>query len=55
MELIKNNDTVLLVWDQSFDPSTIDIETIKREKNATVQFENAARLIGDIGKIYKNI
>lgn len=44
MELIQQNDKVLLLWDQSFDPSTINTDELKSSKNVAVNFENVERL-----------
>lgn len=49
MDLIKNNDNVLLVWDSKFDPTSVNITEIKKNKNATINFENAERLLKDGG------
>lgn len=44
MEHIENNNNVLLVWDNSFDPTVVNVDQIKETKNATIRFENAERL-----------
>lgn len=44
MEHIQNNNNVLLVWDNSFDPSKVNVDDVKQTKNATIRFENAERL-----------
>lgn len=44
MELIGQNDKVLLLWDQSYDPSTINTDELKSSKNVTINFENVERL-----------
>jgi len=44
MEHIRNNNNVLLVWDNSFDPTKVNVDEVKQTKNATIRFENAERL-----------
>lgn len=51
MDLIQENNKVLLLWDQTFDPTSINIEEILENKKATIGFENVERL--ELGKCYK--
>lgn len=44
MDLIQENNNVLVVWDQSFDPNSINVDEIKATKKATIQFENIDRI-----------
>lgn len=44
MDLIQENNNVLVVWDQSFDPNSINVDEIKATKKATIQFENIDRV-----------
>lgn len=44
MDLIQENNNVLVVWDQSFDPNSINVAEIKATKKATIQFENVDRI-----------
>lgn len=44
MDLIQQNDKVLLLWDSTFDPSTINTDELKSTKNVAINFENAERL-----------
>lgn len=44
MDIIQQNDKVLFLWDQSFDPSTINTEELKQNKNVAINFENVKRL-----------
>ncbi|XP_031632155.1 anamorsin homolog [Contarinia nasturtii] len=46
MDLIKENENILLVWDSSFDleNSDIDAEALKSKYDATIKFENVLRL-----------
>lgn len=55
MDLIKQNDNILLVWDSSFDlnKSAIDAEVLKSKYDATIRFENVQRI--NISKDYTMI
>lgn len=44
MDLIQPNDKVLLLWDSTFDPSTINTDELKSTKNVAINFENVERL-----------
>lgn len=44
MDLIQQNDKVLLLWDQSFDPTSINTDEVKSSKNVVINFENSERL-----------
>lgn len=44
MDFIQQNDKVLFLWDQSFDPSTINASELKSSKNVSIKFENIERL-----------
>lgn len=55
MDLIKNGDNVLLVWDNQFDPTNVNITEIKENKNATIKFENAERLLEDGGNLNETL
>lgn len=44
MEFIQQNDKVLFLWDRTFDPSTVNTDELKSEKNVAINFENIERL-----------
>lgn len=44
MDYIQENNKVLILWDQTFDPTTVNADEIKTKKNAVINFENVERL-----------
>lgn len=44
MNFIQENNKVLVLWDQSFDPTSVNADEIKKSKNVVINFENVDRL-----------
>lgn len=44
MENLNQNDKVLLLWDQTFDPTSVKAAELKSSKNISINFENIERL-----------
>lgn len=53
MDLIQRNESILLIWDASFDleKSGFDADTLKIKFDATIKFENILRL--NLGILYE--
>lgn len=52
MEHIQNNNNVLLVWDNSFDPSVVNVDEVKQTKNENAERLTVGRLLN--GQVIRN-